>query len=67
MKEFNQGAYLTITLPPCIPMKYRIYTLKFMLYRLKAYVRAKYGSHPHVAVIEPQDSLNPHMHVIILG
>jgi len=67
-EQFNEGIFLTITLPPIFPFKLALWTLSFLHHRVKAYIKKKCGENrPHFRAIEPQESYNPHTHSVIFG
>lgn len=67
-RQYDNGIFLTITLPPIFPIKLSLWILSFLLHRTKALIRKKHKETlPHIRVNEPQRSFNPHVHVIIFG
>lgn len=68
IQQYDKAVFLTITLPPVFPIKISFYILSFLLHRIKAILRKQYNETlPHIKVIEPQKTYNPHIHVIIAG
>jgi len=68
IQQYDKAVFLTITLPPVFPIKISFYILTFLLHRIKAILRKQYNETlPHIKVIEPQKTYNPHIHVIIAG
>jgi len=64
--KYNSAVFLTLTIPPIFPLKLRLWILSFLLHRLKAFIRRREGkTKPHIKVVEPQASFNPHFHVVI--
>jgi len=67
-EQFNEGIFLTITLPPIFPFKLALWALSFLHHRIKAYIKKKCGENrPHFRAIEPQESYSPHTHSVIFG
>jgi hypothetical protein len=67
-EQFNEGVFLTITLPPIFPFRLALWTLSFLHHRIKAYIKKKCGENrPHFRAIEPQESYSPHTHSVIFG
>jgi hypothetical protein len=67
-EQFNEGIFLTITLPPIFPFKLALWILSFLHHRIKAYIKKKCGENrPHFKAIEPQESYSPHTHSVIFG
>jgi len=65
---YNNGVFLTITLPPIFPQRLALWILTFLVHRIKALIRKQYKeSKPHIRVNEPQNSWNPHTHLVIFG
>jgi len=67
-EEYEEGVFLTTTLPPIFPPKIEQYLLSYMRHRLKNWLRRRYGfTPPSIRVPEPQKSLNAHEHMVIFG
>lgn len=67
-EEYNVAVFVTITLPPVIPLHIQRYAMSFLWHRIKAYLRKHYGFNPpHILANEPHDSLSLHRHAIIFG
>ena len=67
-RQYDCGIFLTITLPPVFPLKLSLWVLSFLLHRTKALIRKQHKETlPHVRVTEPQQSFNPHIHVVLFG
>ena len=66
--KYDEGVFLTITLPPIFPLKIGQYLLSFILHRLKAWLRRRYGfTPPSIVSNEPQKILNFHKHIVFFG
>ena len=70
-ENYDEGVFLTITLPPVFPLKIEQYLLSFILHRLKNWLRRRYGfTPPSIIVNEPQKKrawFNFHKHGVIFG
>jgi len=67
-EQFDEGVFLTITLPPIFPFRLALWTLSFLHHRIKAYIKKKCGENKlHFRAIEPQESYSPHTHTVIFG
>ena len=67
-EEYEEGVFLTTTLPPIFPPKIEQYLLSYMRHRLRAWLRRRYGfTPPSIRVPEPQKSLNYHDHMVFFG
>jgi hypothetical protein len=67
-EEYDEAVFVTITLPPVIPIQIQKYALSFLWHRMKAYLRKHYGfTPPHISVDEPQNNLSIHRHGVIFG
>ena len=66
-EEYDTAVFVTITLPPIIPLYIQKYAMSFLWHRIKAYLRKHYGFTPHIYADEPQKSLSLHRHGILFG
>jgi len=65
---YKNGIFLTVTLPPIFPQRLALWILTYLTHRIKALIRRRSKeSKPHFRVNEPQNSWNPHTHIIIFG
>jgi len=66
--QYQTGIFLTVTLPPIFPQRLALWILTYLIHRIKALIRRRSKeSKPHFRVNEPQNSWNPHTHIIIFG
>ena len=67
-EEYDKAVFVTITLPPIIPLYIQKYAMSFLWHRIKAYLRKHYGfTPPHIYADEPQKCLSHHRHGILFG
>ena len=68
-RQYDEGVFLTVTLPPIFPPKIEQYLLSYIRHRLKAWLRRrnKGFTPPSIRIPEPQESLNPHDHCVFFG
>ena len=67
-EEYDVAVFVTVTLPPIIPLYIQKYAMSFLWHRIKAYLRKHYGfTPPHIYGDEPQNSLSLHRHGILFG
>ena len=65
---YEEGVFLTITLPPIFPLKIEQYLLSYMRHRLRNWLRRRYKfTPPSIVSNEPQESLNYHNHIVFFG
>jgi hypothetical protein len=68
IQRYDYAIFVTITVPPIFPLKLCLWFLSYVMHRLKALIRKyEHETKPHLKVIEPQRSLNPHLHALIFG
>ncbi len=66
--QYEEGVFLTITLPPIFSLKDEQYLLSYMLHRLRNLLRRRYGfTPPSIVSNEPQESLNFHKACVFFG
>ena len=67
-ENYEEGVFLTLTLPPIFPLKIEQYLLSFILHRLRNWLKRRYGyTPPSITSNEPQESLNFHKHIVFFG
>ncbi|MEM4497185.1 MAG: hypothetical protein QXM06_07815 [Archaeoglobaceae archaeon] len=66
--KYDEGVFLTLTLPPVFPFKIQKWILSFLLHRIKALIRKREKRNlPHIKAVEPQSSFSIHYHAVIFG
>ena len=67
-EKYDVAVFVTITLPPVLPLYIQKYAMSFLWHRIKAYLRKHYGfTPPHIYADEPQKCLSLHRHGILFG
>ena len=67
-EKYDVAVFVTITLPPVLPLYIQRYAMSFLWHRIKNYLRSHYGfTHPHIYADEPQKYLSLHRHAVIFG
>jgi len=67
-EKYDVAVFVTITLPPVLPLYVQRYAMSYLWHRIKNYLRRRYGfTPPHIYADEPQKCLSLHRHAIIFG
>ena len=67
--EYGVGVYVTLTIPPILPLWVQRYLMSALVNNLKAFIRRRYGHAPHIRINEfqPKRTGCLHVHLVIFG